>query len=707
MTEQATRDLVFLGGGHTHALVLKQFAMGRRPNARITLISESVQTPYSGMLPGFIAGHYSSDEIHINLASLCRHVGVRWIHATAVGLDLTDRKVLLGDGRKIAFDVLSIDIGSTPDNSILGAAEHALGVKPIAALRDKWLSILARTEQVQRIAVVGAGAAGVEMAHSVAHRLGEKADVSLVFNGARPLKGYPDRTVRTVEQSLEGYGIRLHNHCRVSQITATGYVDQHGKHNDADLVMLCTPAAAPAWPSEAGLDTDSRGFVAVNAQLQSLSHPFVFAAGDAATMVDDPRPKAGVYAVRQAPFLANNLIAVFADQPLKPAKLQRNFLSLLALGGKRAVGGRGPISLHGDWVWRWKDRIDRKFMAMFQNLPPSMAIPMASESMRCAGCGSKLGPSMLGDTLRRLGAEFPVVFANPPVEDAALLSLQGDYLKTIDGFRAFADDPYRFARVATLHAISDLYAMGQRPQHLSVWASVPFNHPRLQQRDFDLLMRGVVAQCAEDGVSLIGGHSTEGAELQLGLTVGGAIDGPVWPKRSLQPGDCLVLTKPIGVGTLLVAMMQNELPPEAETALWEWMLISNRHVLEACADLTVNAATDVTGFGLLGHLQEMLAGSSRARLHVGSVPQMPSAEALWQQGIQSTLAPSLLAQAQQIEGFDMLPESMQLMCCDPQTSGGLLLSMPLADAQRLQQRLPAWIIGEVIGGAGASIEFVD
>ncbi|MBL4671716.1 MAG: hypothetical protein JKX81_05610, partial [Arenicella sp.] len=166
-----TKDLLLLGGGHTHVLLIKALAMQAITGVRVTLVSEKLLTPYSGMLPGFVAGHYSLAETNIDLNQLCRRAGVRWIQARCNGIDPDLKCAYLEGQADIEFDVLSIDIGSTPDQRITGASEFAVGVKPIAGFQRRWNSLLqtlgsAPTNQplsqqsVEKInwGVIGAGA---------------------------------------------------------------------------------------------------------------------------------------------------------------------------------------------------------------------------------------------------------------------------------------------------------------------------------------------------------------------------------------------------------------------------------------------------------------------------------------------------------------------------------------------------------------------
>lgn len=363
------QDLVLIGGGHTHVLVIRALAKRPIPGVRLTLVSDKTLTPYSGMLPGYVAGHYSEEQTTINLDQLCRDSGVRWVNARANLLDPEDKTVSLEGQASVSYDILSIDIGSTPDLRVTGAKEFALGVKPIAKFQQRWSKLLQRSSE--NIAgdwgVIGAGAGGVELVLAMAHRLQEQHDLKfhLIYRGSSILPGYPSRVVSIVEKKLRDYRVSLHADFSVAEVTEHGIESQQGEQLALDESIWCTGATGSPWLARSGLDCTEKNFIRVNQYLQSCSHPTIFAAGDIAEMVEDPRPKAGVYAVRQAPYLEENLRRVFADEPLRPIKLQNEFLSLLSLGDKEAVASRNGLAVKGRWVWCWKDYIDGKFMRQF------------------------------------------------------------------------------------------------------------------------------------------------------------------------------------------------------------------------------------------------------------------------------------------------------------------------------------------------------
>ena len=360
------QDLVFIGGGHAHALVLEKLASNPIKGARVTLISEQTLTPYSGMLPGFVAGHYSYLDAHIDLERLCQRCNVRFICAKVTGVDAEDNTVFMGS-KQLKYDQLSIDVGSTPDQSVPGAREFAVGVKPVSHFGEIWNTLLDASAETARgeWGVVGAGAGGVELVLGMAHRLKSRSELNfhLVFSSDRVLPGYPEKVVSIAEQALKNYNITLHHGFRVATVQQDGLQATDGRQVLLSKSIWCTGAAAANWLADTGLIVSQRGFIEVNEYLQSTSHNNVFAAGDCADMVRDRRPKAGVYAVRQAPFLENNLRAACSgSDELKPVKLQTDFLSLLSLGSKTAVGCRGGFTASGSWVWKLKNHIDQKFM---------------------------------------------------------------------------------------------------------------------------------------------------------------------------------------------------------------------------------------------------------------------------------------------------------------------------------------------------------
>ena len=696
MISPAEQDLVLVGGGHSHALVLRRLAMKPVPGLRVTLVSPDSLAAYSGMLPGLVAGHYDVARTHVDLRRLCQATGARYVRARVTGLTPATRGLRLSDGGTLTYDWLSLDVGATPDlTAVPGAAEHAVPVKPVSDFHRRWKTLLDRLESRSgpvAVTVVGGGAGGTEMVLAVARALRHRdrpAALTLVTAG-KLLPGYSEGVRRRLARRLADAGVTLREHARARRVDADHLQLAGGERSDPiphDFLLWCTGVRAPAWLAESGLPCDAGGFLQVAPTLRSPADPRVFAAGDCAAFPGG-LPKAGVYAVREAATLARNLAASVRGHPLKAYRPQRRFLSLLSAGGRDAVGSRGPgPTLSGGWVWRWKDHIDRAFMARFdERLPAMKPAPAPAADPRCAGCGAKVGAGALAEALADLhpwireGIEAGVDQA----DDAAVLRWPASHrlVQSLDYFPAFIDEPGLFGRVAALHSLSDLYAMNATPHSALATVCLPRHHPRLQGRDLKRLMAGAVAELDRARCTLVGGHTIEGPEMAAGFTVNGAAPAEaLWRKDGARPGDALILTKPLGTGIQLASLMQGVARGPWLDATFDTMLTSNGDARNALAGLRPHACTDVTGFGLLGHLLEVCEHSDvDAELWVDAVPLLPGTLALVERGITSTLKPAndqALARCRQ-DLNETDPRRAALT--DPQTSGGLLFACADGDA---------------------------
>jgi selenide, water dikinase len=368
------KDLVLVGGGHTHVHVLKSFGLTPMPGVRLTLIGRDVETPYSGMIPGFVAGHYTFDECHIDLAWLCASTGARLVRDEAIGIDRASRQVLLKDGPAVSYDLLSIDVGSAPNlETIPGARQWATPVKPIAELGRHWTAFVERMRAwlgPLNVTVIGGGAGGVELALAIDHGLREAAkgaqvQVTLATKD-EILAGQAVTAQRRMRAIFRHRGLRLLEKAATVRIDRGAVQLESGTWLQADAVFVVTEASAAEWFATTGLPLDGRGFLAVQDTLRSTGDERIFAVGDCATVLKHPRPKAGVFAVRQGPPLAENLRRVLLGQAPEPFVPQTRYLSIIGTGDGRAVATRGSWAIEGAWVWRWKDHVDRKWMRRYQ-----------------------------------------------------------------------------------------------------------------------------------------------------------------------------------------------------------------------------------------------------------------------------------------------------------------------------------------------------
>ena len=741
------KDLVLIGGGHAHVYVLKSLAMNPCEGARVTLIAKDLHTPYSGMLPGLVAGHYSWEETHVDLEPICRSGNFRIIHDEAVGIDHANKRVLMRSGRPGArFDVCSVDVGITPRASdVAGANEHATPVKPIFGFNARWEAMLARVLEGGKkcdVCVVGGGAGGAELALSMRYRMREElkkrgldenlAAFTLVTRG-KLMPSHAKGVRKTFLKVFDEAGVRVIEDDGVARAESKTLVLQSGREINADECIWCTQAGAAKWLKEStDLALDDDGFIAVNATLESTSHQHVFAAGDVANVLKHPRPKAGVFAVRQGPPLDKNIRRALLGKSLVDFTPQKLFLGLITIGGKSAVlsygnyafGGIGPV---GERLWRWKDKIDRKWMKMYQEMPDMkeeaidaspLALAAGEETiaalravpMRCGGCGAKVGATVLSRVMKRLepiptNKNVEVGIDQP--DDAAVVSVPPGMVgvQTVDYFRAFVDDPYIFGQIAAVHALGDCWAMGADPHAALAIATVPYGLETQVEETLYQMMAGACSILRDAGCGLAGGHSSEGAELSLGFSVHGAAPREkLMKKGGMKAGHKIILTKPVGTGTLFAADMRSKAQGRWISNALNSMRQPSAVAAKTLFDHGATSCTDVTGFGLLGHLVEMCKGSNAAAvLDMDAVPILPGALECVESGITSSLQPAnvrlsrAVANPSTVSGAPKYP-----LLFDPQTAGGMLASVPSENASAAVDALRSAgyphtsIIGEVL-----------
>ena len=844
-TEQPiSQDLVFIGGGHSHAIALRLFGMNPLPGVRITLISDVSDTPYSGMLPGYIAGFYDYDDSHIDLRPLANFAGAQFYRDRAVGLDLANNRVICANRPPVAFDILSIDIGSTPATiSVPGAADYAIPAKPVPKLLHHWHQLIEELQTRQssvgamppclplqssvgamppclplQIGIVGGGAGGVELALSMSARLNQllgsenRQNLQIhLFQRSRKILPTHNSSVRQkLQKILRDRGIKLHLSESVSRVESRspqpplergamsqsvsrvesrspqpplergamsqsdsepplvrgvaqpGGIDdkpplvrgvaqpggivvhcESGLTVECDRLFWVTQASAPDWLKKSGLKTDADGFIQVSETLQSISHSHIFACGDIASAIEHPRPKAGVFAVRQGQPLFENLQRILQGQPLKPFKPQKEFLTLIGTGKGSAIASRGDFGLGpSPLLWLWKDWIDRQFMDKFCNFPEMhlprnlprnrVSIPRnpvssrnrVSQTMRCAGCGSKVGSTTLKRVLHRINddtqkpfdsqkpgfLEKPGFFSNENIliglntpDDCAVVKvpsipplfkggLGGDLLmvQTIDYFPSLMNDPFIFGQISANHSLSDIFAMGATPQTALAIATIPYATPAKTEEILYQLLAGATKVLNESQTSLVGGHTTEGKELAFGLSCNGFVTSDKLLRKSgMEPGQVLILTKALGTGTLFAADMRKKAKGRWIENAIESMLLSNQKAAESFMKYGATACTDITGFGLLGHLMEMIAASNdtnnnvtiHVEINLEAIGILEGARETVAQGILSSLHPENFQASSYIHNLARLEHHVNFpLLFDPQTSGGLLASVPYEQA---------------------------
>lgn len=738
-------DLVLLGGGHANIQVLKMLAMKPIAGLRITLISDQTHSPYSGMIPGYLAGYYCYEECHFDLRRICEELGQRFIKAKIIGIDPQRKKIRLENRAEVSYDCASINVGIEPQSIEYASAEAALKLiplKPISKFIAHWDRLIAELKAYKgndplQLAVVGAGASGVEISiilKMLIDRHQWNAEVSLIHRHEFLVSAKDRSAQRKLSKTLQELGVKVFKNTQALTEQSDGLVlkDNQGLIQTKDFyrVLTATQASAPQWFKQSGLPVNPDGFVKVTEKLLVENQSELFAAGDCVHFSPTPLKKAGVYAVRQGRVLEHNIRAFFTGKSaLKTFYPKKHVLSLITIGERKALVHQDSASiLRWMWpslLWTVKDGIDRRFMQRFQAatfskkplhferimpVPNSTLVPEEWESNTCGGCGSKLASSTLTLSLNKLDIpkDESVLLGVKDGEDCAMTRFSEHTLclQSIDQFRSFISDPYLFGQIAAQHALSDIYAMGGVAKTAQVGLTLQAANRKIQQEDIFQLMSGVLNSLTQSGAALVGGHTGEGAELAISI----AIQGEVAPEQVLRkqlskPGNRLILTKAIGTGVIFAANMLAQANGKLVDQALASMLQSNKAAMEVIKSFDVSGCTDITGFGLLGHAFEMLGKNADKGLGIKidyqAIPLFDGVGELFAKGYYASIAEENYQSLSTILNADVSNQKFPALF-DPQTSGGLLFSVPSGQAEACLKALhqngatKASVIGEVI-----------
>lgn len=367
---QSPRQLVLLGAGHSHIEVLRTMARDPIAGVQVTLVTPSPHQLHYGMVTGYLAGHYTMEDASIAIAPLARKAGVRWLQRSVKGLDANQRTVLLSDGSVLPYDWLSINTGCVQNRarveaSLPGAREHGLFVRPMETFTALWPKVVELGQKRPlRVAIVGGGAAGIEIAMAVRHRLPNSA-VTLITGPSGLGTHCPALLQNALQTALQRRSVTI---LRDTALSLDGQAVHLGcgAALTCDIPILALGAQPPSWLMQCGLSLDERGFIAVSEKLQSLSHPEVFAVGDVSTVTANPVPRSGVQAVATAKTLGGNLRASLQAHPLSPWRSGRSHWYVLTCGERYAIGAWRKLRIEGRWVWWLKRWFDRRQVASYK-----------------------------------------------------------------------------------------------------------------------------------------------------------------------------------------------------------------------------------------------------------------------------------------------------------------------------------------------------
>jgi selenide, water dikinase len=684
VTGTAFTDIVLLGAGHAHVEVLRRFAQQPDPQIRLTLVAREPSALYSGMLAGVIRGDYTLDQASIDLAPLAAAAGARLMIGDATALRLREHSVAIDGRPDLPFDLLSLNLGGVPRKS----TGEGIPAKPIGRFIEELSRMEAGLSQGSSIAIVGAGPGGVELALALAHRYRGQLHLTLIIGGAEPLADAPGYARKVARNTLMEAGVSL-----VSGVTATHHLDgrlflSDGSFLEVSASIWATDATGPSMLAEAGLNCDPLGCVHVDAGLRSLSHDFVFAAGDCATLAETPRPKGSVWSARAGAPLAENLRRTATGKPMMRWQPQEQSLTVLGLGGERAVAWRSGFAASGRNVWRYKDWADRKWIDTYASIRPSdgtgtraasggrLTAPRRSQwaAPSSVAIGEASQSVALGPSLTDFDPSEPGTVVKPPL--GKLL------VQTIEQVAAPIDDPFVLGRIAAVHTLGDLHAAAARPSSALALISLPLGN----RVDLAALLQGIDSGLQPDGATLIRWDAREGSELTVSLSASGWGDaGRMRRHPTLRPDDVLILTKPLGSTSVLAGSRQGLV-----RASWLQAALASMQQSDDTAGriLTAHLARGCTTLktrGLIGDLTAMLdACGMAAVLLPREIPLLPGVMELSTRREAADPAVEMPARPSVLE--------------EPQLAGGLLAAVPPDRAASCLAALSAaGISGALIG----------
>jgi len=604
VSSERPRELVLWGAGHAHVEVLRRFARRPEPGLRLTLVTREPHTPHAGMLAGLIRGDYEFDATHIDLGPLAAAAGARLIVTEATGLDLVARTLTFPDRPALPFDLLSINIGG----EALTAEGTGTPVKPIGRLLARLAEIEPSLHPETRLAIVGAGVAGTELALALAHRLAGQVGIALISAGALPLPGAPQRARLLAREALVDAGVELLSNVQAGVFHNGRLSLSDGSYLEAAAALWATGVGAFPALASAGLACDALGAIRVDRGLRSLTHPYVFAAGDCAAMADALLPKSALWAARAGATLAENLRRAARGKVPRPLWVRGQDTVILGLGHGRALGWRNGITLTGQRLWRLKDHLDRRRIARLQVSAPSSA----GRPVLALPAGP-VAPGMAAAAWD--GAAMAAV---PPPGYAVIQHV--DHLPTC------IDDPLVQGQIAASQALSGLFVAGAHP-----WtATALLTRTGLAEADIEAMLFGANRVLAAAGCSLTGVRAIDGPVPALGFALTGLVDPEtsVWSSGP-RVGDVLVLTKPLGGAVVLAGARAGRSRARWRQAAIASMRRTNAEAMPILRAHGASAGTDLSGGGLLTRLDALLRPSGLvADIDPAAVPALPGARDL-------------------------------------------------------------------------------
>ena len=691
-----------------------------KPAGMITLVNKASTTIYSGMFPGVVAGKYKFDEILIDVRNLASKAGVSFVKAEIEGIDLKKKKLLLARRPEIEYSLLSLNIGTTTnfnsESLIRSDKKLAVPIKPFSESLEFIIDqdIYKDDSSAQPFVIIGAGFAGIEIAFSLRNRW-PKRPIQLKVKPSTKLTKNILRTIHDL-------------HIEIIYDNPSALYP----------ALICTGNKSFKWIQDSRLPIDNGGRVLTEDTLQVVNYPELFAVGDCGVIKDYPRPSSGVWAVRSAKILAINLESISKGIKLKQWKPQRKAIQILDIKStnkeSKAFMSWGELMIGPfNFLSRLKESIDKKFVSKFYLIKDiDSEMFTEKEMIKCRGCAAKLAFTPLSSALNKLELIEP---SKDDSIEIGILNSSKTLIQSVDGFPSLISDPWLNGRLLAFHSSSDIWACGGSVISAQSLVNLPSISNNLQQELLYQVLEGINSALTIQGANLIGGHTLESRKIseepfslgiESSLTVNGVIDDKkyFWPKGGMKNGDEILISRSLGTGIIFSAFMNGQVKPYILDNVLKEMNKSQHEIVNYINQLTnlnprskiVNACTDITGFGLLGHLSEMLEATNsdqlkmnlkplKVILELGNIPLYDGVEELLDKGFESTLAPENQIFLKNINGdnnlrFELIFDdsssnrsfynAMLKILVDPQTCGPLVVCCSSIYSEKLIEQGP-WI----------------
>ena len=691
-----TNDLVLIGGGHSHLSVLMKLAKRPINGNRITLITNEIDTPYSGMIPGYIEGIYSWRDSHIDLYRLCLKLNVRFIHAEVERVSAYEKEIYFKDRPKIKFDVLSINTGIQSNNrEIKGAAKYCLPVKPISKLTNNFLN---KITNFKSIAFIGGGAGSVELALAIKKRfLNINQDIKItIITGKRGLLStFPQKTKLTSLKTLEKFKIDIIEYKRVLEVKPKQIILSDKSMLKIDKAILSTNSMTPKWLAKSDILLTKDNYILVNKSFQT-NYKYVFASGDVIDFNNQNLKKAGVFAVRSGKPLAINIRKFILGKKLVEYKFNKNYLALIGTSKRSAIATKYNLTFNSRFFFYLKKYIDQNFIKKFSDfrirkkftldalktdvlnifVKHKEKITDKNDIMQCKGCAAKVPLNALKQALPK-----DIVSTS---EDAVSVPGHPELYQTVDMISSIITDPFLLGKIAANHSISDMVSVNSKITSAMMILQLPLSKTEINSRDLEQVLLGANEIFKTIDCPLIGGHTMIGKDKDpiIGFSILGQKQKKIKimkNRRKIKTKDLLILTEKIGSGLIFAGINNYLIDSYFQIDVIKQMIKGNLNFGKISNHLNILSMTDITGFGLANHLLNLIKrdnSKTGLTIYPNKIPLFQGVNECLNKDIKSSLFKSNYDIAQKDIIYKRDKSKLDNILYDPQTVGGIAFIIP-------------------------------